>query len=354
MRTFRLICALALMVSSYSAVATAQSIPIKGNVPGFQMTGGVPADPNTVLCMSIRLALKNSAALATLLTNLQTPGNPQYHQFVSKSSFLATYAPSQSQVQSLITWLTGQGFKVGPSGNAGQCTAMLAPYSYPSMFIDFSGTVQQAESAFAISIVSNGKKTYENTTSPSLPSSLAGTVAFIAGLDNLAGGASVCPTPVPGPTPTPAPAPAKGFKPSDLHTYYNEPPLLNGGNGGTTSPDCIAIIAGSDFSDSQFQAFANAFGLPATLPARQLVDLSQPLPPYCYGQSGNGEVSLDTEWSHAVAPNTPQVVFEYNQAVPLGLMKGFDAMVMQDSCGVISSSIGPACSQDDAQFIAYD
>ena len=48
------------------------------------------------------LPLTNKAALATLLTNLQNPGSPSYHKFLTPAQFNAQFGPSAASVFSLV------------------------------------------------------------------------------------------------------------------------------------------------------------------------------------------------------------------------------------------------------------
>lgn len=358
--------------------ANAQTVTIPNNHPAFQLPSPqAPITSTRTLNLTIFLALQNPAQLQTLLTNLQTPRNAQFHQWLSASQFQAAYYPSASQISALETWLSGQGFTVTP------------PVAN-SLAVSFSGTAAQVETAFAVTLVKStavglnpsGVTFYENTADPSVPSQFQGLIAFIEGLDNLgsasnltgsmvygdnapqpsaaatpslgdgayAQGNILAPTATPTATPTcsgsaPTPVPSPGvyrFKPSDLYTYYNANVVL-GHNQGTQAPDCIAIIASVDFGDDAFTSFANAYGLPATLPTRVPVQNSQ-VSQGC----GAGEVSLDIEWSHTLAPATPQRVYEFGGNVDL--VQAFLAPVNDNLCGVISSSIGPGCNQQDGGY----
>ncbi|HLH75173.1 MAG TPA: S53 family peptidase [Candidatus Binataceae bacterium] len=357
----------------------AQTVTIPNNHPAFQLPSPqAPITSTRTLNLTIFLALQNSAQLQTLLTNLQTPSSVQFHQWLSSSQFQATYYPTTSQISALTTWLSSQGFTVTP------------PIAN-SLAVSFSGTAGQVEAAFGVTLIKStaiglnpsGVSFYENTADPSVPSQFQGLIAFIEGLDNLGSANNLTgsivygdnvrvpaaaatssneagyaqdnilnptTTATPSPTPTcsgsaPTPVPSPGvyhFKPADLYTYYNANVVLNH-NQGTQAPDCIAIIASVDFGDDAFSEFATSYGLPNTLPIRVPVQNST-VSQGC----GAGEVSLDIEWSHTLAPQTPQRVYEFGGNVDL--VQAFLAPVNDNVCGVISSSIGPGCNQQDGGY----
>jgi len=90
------------------------------------------------------------------------------------SQFLATYAPTAAQVQSVTNYLSGYGFS----------NIQVEPNN---LFITADGTVAQVSVAFHTSIgqfSQNGSTVYANLTAAQVPSSLAGTVIAVLGLNN--------------------------------------------------------------------------------------------------------------------------------------------------------------------------
>jgi hypothetical protein len=132
-------------------------------------------------------------------------------------------------------------------------------------------------------------------TDPQIPASLAGSIVALFGLNNL--------SPSPAPTPRPAaelrvisPLAAvpgnKHFSPQDFWLFYNEAPPTNpGANGGTTAPDCIALLEiailpalpspSSSPTPSVLDIFTSQFNIPAVqiqiIPTDPNTPPSQPL-----------------------------------------------------------------------------
>ena len=138
----------------------------------------------------------------------------------------------------------------------------------------------------------------------------------------------------------------KHFSPQDFWLFYNEAPPTNpGANGGTTAPDCIALLEiatlpalpspSSSPTPSVLDIFTSQFNIPAV--QIQIIPTDPNTPP---SQPGDNEPPLDVEWAHSVAPNTP--VRLYVATIPNSTTKAFDTLslaVSQNVCGVISSSI---------------
>ena len=67
------------------------------------------------------------------------------------------------------------------------------------------------------------------------------------------------------------------FGPPDLYTFYDEKPLISGGNHGTGTPDCIAMAENYDVNDKTVAVFNDQFGLPPLILTRVLVDGTIPV-----------------------------------------------------------------------------
>ena len=126
------------------------------------------------------------------------------------------------------------------------------------------------------------------------------------------------------------------FGPSDLRTFYNEPPLLNSGIDGGAG-DCLAFVEDSDYLDSALSLFDSTFGLPVPTVTRVFPDVSNP------GRNGDEiEVLLDIEWGHAVAPGAALSVYIGNAATSTinPLVDAVKKAVTDNKCGAISISYG--------------
>src|SRR5205823_3020747 len=98
-----------------------------------------PTDPKQQLNLTVSLKLRNESGLNMLLTAINDPGSPQYHHYITADQFKQDYAPTSDQVQQVVAFLQGQGFKV---------THVAAN----NTLVDASGTVAQAEQTFEVQI----------------------------------------------------------------------------------------------------------------------------------------------------------------------------------------------------------
>ena len=351
----------------------AQDITVlKGNHPVEAETLGPVgrADANRSLNMSITFALRNRAALDELLSELQDPTSPQFHNWLSPSEFNRRFGPRDTDVTAVVDWLRTEGF-IGISVNR-------AGHS-----VSFSGTVAQAERTLTVSIATFGKGlVFANTNDPVIPTRFANTIAGIHGLDNM-----VRTIPVEHGSPRPAPIPApmsrksrplqlalagtqlppspnasgQGAEPDvkingqgpffgapDLLTFYNVTPLHNAGLSGGGS-DCVAIVGDSDFLRAAVDTFNQTFGLLASTINEILVDGTNP------GKNGSEtEALLDLESSHTVAPGATQNFYlgDDNHAIFTGdsIVDAIQRAVADNSCSVINVSF--ASCGNPASFIA--
>ncbi len=116
---------------SASAVAMLQPGDVGGLPPLLSVSKLQGADVTTrTLHMSIGLALRNQDQLSALLQSLYDPSSPNYHQYLTRDEFAQRFGPTAVQRQTVIDYLTRQGFSV--------------TQVYPDL-VDFSGSVSKAE-----------------------------------------------------------------------------------------------------------------------------------------------------------------------------------------------------------------
>ncbi len=134
------------------------------------------ADPSADIGFRVYLGWTNPSAVEALAQAVSDPHNSSYGHYLTPAQFRQQFAPSQAQVGAVQSWLRSQGFKV-------EYTPMN------NHFISAEGTVAQAEAAFGTSF---GMYNVQSLTvrSPSsdvsIPSSLAGIVTGVIGLDDSA------------------------------------------------------------------------------------------------------------------------------------------------------------------------
>jgi subtilase family serine protease len=334
-------CMIAVLAVCGGIVMAQEYAPIAGDhVNAVTFTNELP--DSQPIQLEVIMALNNRAQLTQLEADIQNRDSPSYHRWLTPQQFAANFGPTTQQMQAVSTWLRSRGLMVTATD----------PLAHAVLF---TGLYWQVKKALGTTILGDGVN-YANVTDPQVPAELAPTIVSIEGLRTHSGEAaqtesdaivSSCTEPA-GCNTSPY------FGPGDLYTFYDETPVLNGGNLGTsgtaTSGDCIALPENASINTVTLTNFVNQFqGLPSAIPSPGA------LPPIVYtavnppvagasptatpGLPSDNEPYLDIEWAHAVSPNTPIRVYYVNQNY-------FNAMqyaVLQNQCGVISSSVEGSC-----------
>jgi Pro-kumamolisin, activation domain/Bacterial Ig-like domain (group 3) len=256
---------------------------------------GLAAAGRKLESLSLRFSMTDAqqADLTQLLADQLNPSSPRYHQWLTSEEFGARYGLSSADITKVSAWLTSQGFAI--TGVAKSST-----------FITFSGTVAQAQQAFGTTIHNvslNGEQHYANLTDPTLPSSIAGVVLSVTGLDDFRVKPRSRASPVvidptrPGFTTTINGTVDHFIAPGDFYTIYNATPLFTGGT--TGAGITIAVMGVTSISTADVNKFQTSAGLPSKAPTLTLVPGSQN-PGVSAGDID--EAQLDVEWSGAAAP----------------------------------------------------
>jgi hypothetical protein len=112
--------------------------------------------------------------LQQYLASLEDKNSPNFHHFLTPEEFGQQYGPAPEDMAQIISWLNGQGFSV--SGVAKS-----------NMAIEFSGSVNQLETAFHTQIhrlAINGQEHIANISNPMIPAALAQVVAGVSPLND--------------------------------------------------------------------------------------------------------------------------------------------------------------------------
>ncbi|HEY4364973.1 MAG TPA: protease pro-enzyme activation domain-containing protein [Bryobacteraceae bacterium] len=262
------------------------------------------------------LAFRKSAAQQTALDELlleqQTPGAPNFHQWLTPEQFAERFAPSESSVAAAVEWLKSQGLMVHDVGRG-------------RGFITFSGTAGQMETAFHTEIHRyrvNGETHFANSTEPSIPAMLAPMVGSVQGLNDF----QMEPLGHMVPHATASDG-SHSLAPDDLATIYDINRLYSAGLDGTGQS--IAVIGQSDFDVTAVRSFRSKYNLAPRDP-RVILYGNDP------GTTGSSlETYLDLEWTGAVARNA-QLIYVNSTNVFLSALYAIDnklAPVMSFSYG---------------------
>jgi subtilase family serine protease len=244
---------------------------------------------------------ESEAALDAFMERQQTPGSPDYHNYLTAEQLGAKYGPSSADIATVRGWLEMHGFQVNGISSSG-------------MRIDFSGTAGQIIESFGTEIHQlevNGAKHFANMQDPAIPEALSSVVAGIAQLNDFK----------PRPLRTPiVPMTAKGVRtpvsnftfntpngdfqavvPADLATIYDYNPLFRSGNAG--QGQTVVLLERTDlFSNADYTTFRKTFGLSAYKNSK----FSVVHPGGCTDPGvivgDDGEATVDVEWAAASAP----------------------------------------------------
>ncbi len=274
---------------------------LAGSKPPLSVTGtDEGAAPTGEMLNRMLLLLEPSAAqkqaLATELANLQDPSSPVYHDWLTPAAFASKYSNSTADVAAVVAWLQSEGFQVQPLP-AGRG------------WVEFSGTVAQAENAFRVKI--DNVSTASGAARPvamgviSVPAALKPVIAGLVSLDGIVSTpALTAPEPVEVSAATleaeTSPGGADALTPRLVAQLIH----LNGleSKGVEGAGQSIAIVSQSDVNSSDVAAYRAAFGLPASALS---VKLSGPDPGLTDGQA---EATLAASWAGAAAPKAQIVL----------------------------------------------
>ena len=122
------------------------------------------------------LGWKNESAVKTLAKAVSNPSSASYGHYLTPQQFRQRFAPSQSGVNAIESWLRSQGFQVGyvPQNNH---------------YVAAEGTVAQANAAFGVTLKEyryKGMTLRAPDRALTIPSSLAGVIESVVGLDDSA------------------------------------------------------------------------------------------------------------------------------------------------------------------------
>ncbi len=154
-------------------------VALPGNVhPMAQARFDQGAAPASLATGRIMLILGRSAtqqqALTQYLDDLQNPSSPSYHKWMTPAQYGAKFGISDTDLQTVESWLQSYGFKIEKVPAARN-------------LIQFSGTVAQVQSAFQTSIHSFavlGATHYANVSDPQIPAALAPVVVGVTPLND--------------------------------------------------------------------------------------------------------------------------------------------------------------------------
>jgi subtilase family serine protease len=181
--TVAVVSTMALIGAGGTAAASASSTAMTGSVAPFTAHSQALGAASSSTQLTIQLWLRgNTSAAAAYARAVSTPGNAQYHHYLSPAAFAARFAAAPAHASAVEAWLRTQGFTAVHT-NAGR-TYVRATGSVSAINAAFQTRVELYR---ASATASAGRYALRaNATSIHIPTGLAPDVLGVTGIDNAA------------------------------------------------------------------------------------------------------------------------------------------------------------------------
>ena len=268
---------------------------------------------------------------------IQTYGDPSFHKFLTVSDFLAKYAPTDGQVADVKKVLKTLGYTINNVFANHLAIEAIAP----------AGTVDSTLAVTLRQLTVQGRTGMAPDRAPTLPASLQGMVASVAGLNTVVHArphlmqalthtaASVA---APNAT-TLFPSAPGDYLPADFERFYHVNPLYSDGNTGRGST--IGIVTLADFYPADAYNFWNQIGLNVSPTRITKVDVDGGVGTVS-DALGEGETDIDTQESGAIAPDAKLRVYVAPNNTNANFIDGFEAAASENIADTVSTSWGEA------------
>ena len=216
--------------------------------PTVDATQIMPLEASKQLHVIVSLNHRNADQLQSFLQDVNLPGSPSYHKFLTPAQFKAKYAPTDAQVQAVVAHLQKNGFtNISVSPN--------------NALIEADGTPLSASAAFNTSLKTfqfKGEQHFANDTDAQVPQSLGGIVQGVLGLQDVNKPHVMSHRLSADAIKTFAAAGQVGHQPTDFAQIYNA------GSTPTASNTVVGIITWGDMTQTiaDLKTFTTNAGLP--------------------------------------------------------------------------------------------
>ena len=307
-------------------------------IPAGARAAGALADA-TNLHATVALAPRDPAALAAYAQAVSTPDSGSYHQYLTVADFVARFGPTVAQVNAVRASLRARGLPAGTLSPNGLALTMSS---------DAADLASAFQTSFERYRLPSGRLAYANTSAPSVPSGVAGTVQDIAGLDTLN-----------------APRPVSLSRAVSHAGSAPAPHVVTGGPQPCSAASRNATSNGSYTADKLASAYRFSGAYAAGDLGRGITIALFELEPYqandvaayqsCYATTtsvtnvpvdggagtgvGSGEAALDIEDVIGLAPAANVLVYEGPNS-NAGPYDTYNAIISQNRAQVVSTSWG--------------
>jgi len=261
----------------------------------------------TPFSVTVALALPKLNDAEKLQQSIYTPGDPQFHQFLTADQFVARFAPTDADIAKVVAALGKYRL------NAEKTTATtLRVTGLPA---DFEGAFSVILHTYEVPAHDSvAGYTYRAPTShPTVPAEISAAVAAVVGFDNSPAAQPLYKLAPPTVQETRSTASSTTTDPPGLLTvtdfaeYYNVDPLYK--RGLTGAGRTIGILTFAAFTPSDAFAYWASLGLTVNPTRIQIVNVNGG-PGAPSDASGSFETTLDVEQSGGIAPGANIIVYQ--------------------------------------------
>jgi kumamolisin len=272
--------------------------------------GALAAQPDAMpISVTVALKLRNQDDAENLVKSLSTPGDPQYHQFLTADQFVARFGPTPADMAKVATSIAKYGLTV----EKGTATTLKV-----------TGSAANLERAFAVSLHSYEVPAHDNVpgytyhaplSAATVPDEISASVTAVVGLDSRPSFHSHMKT-VPKGLATAKPSvkasSQAGDAPglwtvTDFAEYYDVEPLYK--EGITGKGRTVGIITFASFTPSDAFTYWKAIGVNVATNRLSVVNVDGG-PGAPSDASGSDETTLDVEQSGGIAPGAKIIVYQ--------------------------------------------
>jgi kumamolisin len=296
---------------------------------------------NSTLTVTVPMKLRDPEQLNLLLQAVYTPGDPQFHHFLSKREFAQRFGPDDETVARLTRHFQSQGLVV-----ARTATAQL----------QVTGSVAAIQRAFGVQLhgyevpataATRAYRFHSPIGRPQLAPEISASIHGVLGLDSRprfqSQAVRAVKAPMHGAASKSGVSPQEGTGPvnpygqltvADFAQLYDVTPLYQSGFKGENRT--IGIVTLAAFTPSDAFKYWDSLGLttdPARIREIQIDGGSGP----ASDQSGSCETTLDVEQSGGVAPAAKLVIYEAPNTEQ-GWLDAFAASVDDNAADTVSTS----------------
>ncbi len=337
--------------------------------PDTVLSGSVPealykseqihhAQPGTKMEIAVGLKTRNDVELNGLIARQQDPNSRDYQRFLTVEEYTNHFAPTQSQVDSVVSFLGSNGLTV-------------EEVSDNRLLIRASGTAAQLEKAFKVTIneyklpasMAHSQQPvpatyFSNDRDPSIPAALSDVVQSVIGLNTLPAYRSHlsrddAPGPAPGPTTVPS-APViplqTALTPRDIATAYNFPNANNtkavarrySGAGVN-----LAIATAEGYDHNEVETYWKAHGI---VRRGTVTDI----PIGKMSTTAGDETTLDLELAGAQAPGANILMYVAELPMNLFFAVTYNRVVTQNRADVLTTSWGTCEDTTGSRLVATE